>query len=424
MEIEQRKQESAYKLEDGTVANPAGDNQRSFQIDVDGTPAAYEKEVRVADARQSVQAGKDEAERVRLLDEQVAAIKLDPSAVKSIRERLHDPDLRLAAMYDSELNGGVRLDGGQAKAEHYYLAYLPRVKNSAERCGIYSQLSVLFSTNWHPEMGESPDYPKSRRYAAEAIKAEPHRVGKATIRARARVRDGPDMSSEELFDGRLVLYKWLASWDETNTGKNWLPLRSEANNPDRHLRAFRNLLESVRQSERNNLLGSGGKQPQARLLRVVREAPGTEAAKIAEQKLEELWGEAVDGVQAMLIVERRDWDFGDQPGLKAMIRNRGDTDYEVAQAQQVCELEVDGRLYRWVGAVRVRSSHFPPRRTFEDIPITLDNHWQDKESGKPLVLEAGRYNLRLAFLPQQRVGADPIRVVSNRVEVRVEPAKQ
>ena len=40
--------------------------------------------------------------------------------------------------------------------------------------------------------------------------------------------------------------------------------------------------------------------------------------------------------------------------IAAGIRNRGNREFSVARAQELCELQVDGRWYRWAGDVDLR----------------------------------------------------------------------
>jgi hypothetical protein len=86
------------------------------------------------------------------------------------------------------------------------------------------------------------------------------------------------------------------------------------------------------------------------------------------------WGEAVAGVQCRLRADVLVWPSNTVPELKADVRNRGKGELSVAQAQQLCELEVDGAWYQWHGPVEVKSSAFGPGRHYEDIPIRLDKN--------------------------------------------------
>lgn len=134
------------------------------------------------------------------------------------------------------------------------------------------------------------------------------------------------------------------------------------------------------------------------------------------------WGEAVEGVQCRLWIERTRLRIGESPRLGAGIRNRGDRELSVARSQELCELEVDDRWYRWAGEVDVKSSRFPPGGEFGGIGITLSPQWRAKDDGGvKLDLRPGRHTIRVAFVAQRagRDGGEPIRVVSNPVEISI-----
>lgn len=137
------------------------------------------------------------------------------------------------------------------------------------------------------------------------------------------------------------------------------------------------------------------------------------------------WGEAVEGVQVRLRADKTQWKAGETPTFKADVRNQGTRDFSVAQAQQLCELEVDGQWCTWTGDISVKSSAFPPGREYKDIPICLDSHWQSKEKRKPVDLSVGRHTVRVAFIaePAERGQGQPVRAVTNPVEIEILPAK-
>ncbi|MCH7228904.1 M56 family metallopeptidase [Haloferula sp. A504] len=218
-----------------------------------------------------------------------ARCQLQPDVFEGILERADDPDLRLALMYDSEERPGPSLAGGQPVAEHYYLRYLPRASSSRERCHILTQLSVLFSTNIEPDLWEERDDAKSRRYAEQALEAEPERIGKDTIRARYRLA-GPDLPSEERFDRLLEQYAWMASFDEEGLREQWLPGRRQAADSDRDFQSFAGFVENCLSATKNNLLGvtellSGWGFKRERLRRIVDQVPDTELGRAARERL-------------------------------------------------------------------------------------------------------------------------------------------
>jgi beta-lactamase regulating signal transducer with metallopeptidase domain len=239
-----------------------------------------------------------------------ALSQIHPDFVRSIRGRTGDLDLQLAMMYDSEVNSGIALEGGQSVAEKYYLAYLPRAKTSAERCRIFSQLSVLYSTNVHDDFWEKPDYEKSRLYAARALREEPDRIGHDTIRARLRLY-GPDQPEDEQFEGRLRSYAWLTSFNEETLRDKWLPEPYQIGNTDRHFPSMLRFWRSVCETEKNNLFGmadagSGRGFIPERLRRIVDVVPNTEAGRMAWERLEASTGalaEKAGKPVAKLIIE-------------------------------------------------------------------------------------------------------------------------
>jgi beta-lactamase regulating signal transducer with metallopeptidase domain len=135
------------------------------------------------------------------------------------------------------------------------------------------------------------------------------------------------------------------------------------------------------------------------------------------------WGPAVEGVQVRLRAGQSQWTRGTVPRLAADVRNGGKQDLWVAQAQELCELEVDGRWYRWVGGIAVKSSWFPPGRQYDDIQVSLGSPWAS--DGKPLTLEPGKRAVRVAFIasPTEDDAGKPVRAVSNPVEIEVVDAQ-
>ena len=93
----------------------------------------------------------------------------------------------------------------------------------------------------------------------------------------------------------------------------------------------------------------------------------------------------------------------------------------MAQAQQLCELELNGQKFHWGGDIDVKSSWFPPGREYYDIVVTLGKEWK-LEDGQALKLLPGKHTLRIWFTAQP-AGKDekiaPIRFVSNPVEFEI-----
>ncbi|MDM8007624.1 MAG: M56 family metallopeptidase [Phycisphaerae bacterium] len=149
---------------------------------------------------------------------------------------------------------------------------------------------------------------------------------------------------------------------------------------------------------------------------------GTVEVQPGEDSPRRDWGEAVEGLQCRLWAGPTHLRIGQSPELATAIRNRGNRELSVARSQELCELQVDGRWYRWADEIDVRSSHFPPGGEFGGISIFLGPQWQAKDDGAAkLDLRPGRHTIRVAFIAQPG-GPDvgqPVRVVSNPVEIEI-----
>jgi hypothetical protein len=138
------------------------------------------------------------------------------------------------------------------------------------------------------------------------------------------------------------------------------------------------------------------------------------------------WGKPVEGVQVRLKAEKKIWQNGETPRLQADILNQGTREWSVAQAQELCEVEVDSAWYRWGGEIRVKSSALPPKRQYNDIAIVLNSHWRRKDNDAELSLTKGPHKIRALFTLNPIgawAGQNP-RVVSKPVEIEVVGAAQ
>jgi len=143
-----------------------------------------------------------------------------------------------------------------------------------------------------------------------------------------------------------------------------------------------------------------------------------ENVRVPATKEKPAWGKPVEGVQARLQVFRSGAYSPDTVlKLLADVRNEGQRDLTVARAQQLCELEIDGRRYRWAGDVHVKSSWFPPGRQYEGIWIHLSDQW--KCDDEPLVLKPGKHSVCVWFVANstEKDGGEPVRFASNFVEI-------
>ncbi len=136
------------------------------------------------------------------------------------------------------------------------------------------------------------------------------------------------------------------------------------------------------------------------------------------------WGEPVAGVQVRLLSPKARWNFGETPSLLAGVRNQGTRELAVAKVQELAEIEVDGRWYRWTGDVGVKNSTFPPWKEYAGVVFTLSDSWAATEGGARLKIEPGWHKVQVAFAARPGKAGDglPVRAISNAVELEVLPA--
>lgn len=203
-----------------------------------------------------------------------------------------DPDLQAAMSYDGTFNGGDLSKCNQALAEKYYLKYLDRCTDTAERARVYSQLGSLFNTNFQLSLGEKADYAKARLYFAQALKEEPDRIGEATLQARGGMAS-PLQSPEERLRIRIDLYKWLSRLRAATPSDQLLLGHMGHRSRESDLRSLLGLAAAVQASASANMLYEvrRSKNRVQSLQEIVRELPGTKPAAAAQEKLDELAAE-------------------------------------------------------------------------------------------------------------------------------------
>jgi len=150
------------------------------------------------------------------------------------------------------------------------------------------------------------------------------------------------------------------------------------------------------------------------------------------------WGDAVGGVQARLRPKQVKWQATDVPSFELDLRNEGKRPWQGVATQHYCELQVDGKWYKY-------GANFPgaPSTTLKPgmqvdhwLDVSLGNQWykaadekakpaeEDKPVGKggPINLAPAKHTVRLAYrLIDTRVDGMPeIRVLTNTVEIEMQ----
>lgn len=131
------------------------------------------------------------------------------------------------------------------------------------------------------------------------------------------------------------------------------------------------------------------------------------------------WSEAVEGLQCRLQADKTDWKAAEVPTFQLHVRDQGKRDLEIHMAQAACKLEFDGAWFDWVGPVSILSGPWPGGRQYDDfvVRVSLETPWTS--GNRPIDLKPGKHKVRVAYVTLDH--KDPVRVVSNAVEIQIEP---
>jgi uncharacterized protein (TIGR03067 family) len=150
------------------------------------------------------------------------------------------------------------------------------------------------------------------------------------------------------------------------------------------------------------------------------------------------WGDAVEDVQARLRPKKVNWQAKETPVFQLELRSQGKRSWKGVATQHYCELQVDGKWYKY-------GANFPgaPLTALKPgmhadhwLEVSLGSQWykvanekekpaeEDKPGGKggPIVLSPGKHSIRLAYrLINTRLGdgIPEIRVLTNAVEIEI-----
>lgn len=197
-----------------------------------------------------------------------------------------DEDLAEAMANDGEYNRKGSEGTNRKAAESSYLAYLEKETDTSIRARVYTQLGILYTTNFWPEHGDRRDMEKARKYLQLALEEEPERLSRATYQARSH-QIGPDMTGLESFEARRELYTWIL---EVIPKAEELWMSSEgAGPPDPSaLSSLVSLMEATLISQGDALVTDAHHTPNVEeyLAEIIKLFPGTYAASLATETLE------------------------------------------------------------------------------------------------------------------------------------------
>src|SRR4030095_7303691 len=107
------------------------------------------------------------------------------------------------------------------------------------------------------------------------------------------------------------------------------------------------------------------------------------------------WGKPVSGVQTRLQASKAIWKQTEKAELRLEIRNVSAASLAIPVTQELGELEVDSKSYRWPAKVRVRIPRVEPRE-IRYVSVTLSSYGRN-EAGEALALSPGNHSVRFAL---------------------------
>ena len=127
---------------------------------------------------------------------------------------------------------------------------------------------------------------------------------------------------------------------------------------------------------------------------------------------EPTWGEAVEGLQCRLRLDKRVWQADEIPTFRMDIRNQGERIFAFLPSQQaqLYKIQFDGTWYQGSEPPMVSSPVWPlaPGLCFHGLPVKLHDRFG-------LDLRPGRHVVRVCF------SVEGIEVVSNPVGIKIAP---
>ena len=149
---------------------------------------------------------------------------------------------------------------------------------------------------------------------------------------------------------------------------------------------------------------------------------------------EVVWGEEVNGLQIRIDGDsgRRAFYLDKTPVLKIDLLNTGSKSLSCAALEQFCEVEIDGKWYKWNGPIvaDISTGGFAPKTVqYNFLRIKLPDNWVSKEfspqknTNQPLNLSLGFHIIRVKFKTMAIPESPATEVISNSLKFLIIPSK-
>jgi RNA polymerase sigma factor (sigma-70 family) len=171
-------------------------------------------------------------------------------------------------------------------------------------------------------------------------------------------------------------------------------------------------------------VGFGGNSPASRTVDAPTAAKEKSQTEVEEKKEDE-WGAAVEGLQLRLHFAKTKWTANEVIPFALDVRNKGEQTWEVSDDLTFYEVSVSGV---WYISAADACSFGPPEKLKPEaeknnwVSERLNHEWvrrgPNRKPGEPLDLKPGKYTIKVAYRFSEKV-----RAVSNAVEIEIEGKK-
>ena len=146
------------------------------------------------------------------------------------------------------------------------------------------------------------------------------------------------------------------------------------------------------------------------------------------------WGEEVNGFQIRIDGDsgRRAFYFDKTPTFKIDLLNTSDKTFSCASLEQFCEVEIDGKWYKWDGpqAFDIVSAIFGSKTVqYDFLRIKLTDNWISKgfspqdNKNQPLHLSLGSHIIRVKYKTMPMRESPATEAISNSLKFQIIPPR-
>ena len=125
---------------------------------------------------------------------------------------------------------------------------------------------------------------------------------------------------------------------------------------------------------------------------------------------------------------RRAFYLDKTPTFKIALLNTSDKPLSCVPLEQFCEVEIDGKWYKWNGPIvaDISTGGFAPRTVqYNFLRIKLPDNWVSKGDNKnqPLNLSLGYHVIRVKYKTMSNRESQETEVISNSLKFQIIPPK-